>query len=111
MSGVRPRSSVGQSLVRCCPGGRRCSSGREILPVRKRPSRAQRSLLRVSLLSGGGSWSSVMSELLFVAMHRRFMLGVAHRRIDDQREKDHAAEIVIEPALMAEGLEVQCDRG
>ena len=27
-----------------------------ILPVRKRPSRAQRSLLRVSLLSGGGSF-------------------------------------------------------
>src|SRR5918995_5195034 len=62
MFGVSPRSSVGQSLVRCWPGGRRASSGREILPVRNFPSRAQRALLRVSLLSGGGSWSSDMSS-------------------------------------------------
>src|SRR5436305_10935041 len=91
--GVRPRSSTGQSRVRCCPGGKRCSPGREMLPVRKRPSRAQRCLLRVSLLIGGGSFSSVISvlRLLFMPVHRRFMLGVAHGRVDDQRKKDHAA--------------------
>src|ERR1700674_6043570 len=102
-------------MVRCCPGGRRCSSGREVLPVRKRPSRAQRCLVRVSLDSGGSSLSSAISHALIagddapllVTMHRRFMLGVAHRRVDDQREKDHTAEIIIEPVLMAEALEIQ----
>src|SRR5260370_19110939 len=76
--GVRPRSSTGQSLVRCCPGGRRCCWGREALPVRKRPSRAQRCLVRVSLLSGGGSFSSAITHaVLFVPVHRRFVLGVS----------------------------------
>src|SRR5438445_12475325 len=110
MLGISPRSSTGQSRVRCCPGGRRCSSGRDILPVRNFPSCAQRCLLRVSLLSGGGSFWSVMSEPLFdafssrepvptphrvrgrlslepacplVPMHRRFLLGVTLRPIDD----------------------------
>ena len=46
----------------------------------------------------------------FVAMHRGFMLGVAHRRIDDQRQEDHAAEIVVEPVLVAERLELERDR-
>src|SRR5882757_5087225 len=127
MFGVRPRSRVGQSLVRCCPGGRRCSAGRAVLPVRKRPSRAQRSLLRVSLLSGGGSWSSAMSNLQLqppgyacdallmqfslVPMHRRLMLGVAHGRIDEQRQEDDAAQIIVEPLLVPEALERERDRG
>src|SRR5229473_6216912 len=101
MFGVTPRSSVGQSRVKCCPGGRRCSCGREVLPVRKRPSRAQRCLVRVSLLIGGGSFSSAITHaVLFVPVHRRFMLGIAHRRVDDQRQTDHAAEIIVEPVLV-----------
>src|ERR1700674_1698797 len=110
--GVRPRSRMGQSFVRCWPGGRRCSSGRAVFPVRKRPSRAQRALLRVSLDVGGWSLSSAISHAiiarddiarddapLLVTMHRRFMLGVAHGHVDNQREKDDTAEIVIEPVL------------
>src|SRR5260370_42026615 len=109
--GVRPRSRTGQSLVRCCPGGKRCSSGREVFPVRKRPSRAQRSLLRVSLLIGGGSFSSAISHaILFVPVHRRFMLGIAHGCVDDQRQADHAAEIIVEPVLVSETLAIQRDR-
>src|SRR4051794_33983527 len=108
--GVRPRSRTGQSRVTCCPGGSRCSSGREVLPVRKRPSCAQRSLVRVSLLTGGGSFSSAIPHAwLFVAMHCRCVLGVAHRRVDNQRQKDHAAEIVIEPLFVAKALEIERD--
>jgi hypothetical protein len=39
------------------------------------------------------------------------MFGVAHRRIDDEREEDHAAEIIIEPVLMPQRLEIERDRG
>src|SRR5258708_2838146 len=45
-----------------------------------------------------------------VAMHRRFMLGVAHGRIDDERQANHAAEISVEPVLVPEALEIQRDR-
>src|SRR5919204_1982905 len=111
MFGVSPRSSVGQSMVRCWPGGNRASSGRETLPVRNFSSRAQRCLLRVSLLSGGGSFSSAISEQSLVAMHRGGMFGVTHRGIDDEREKDHAAEIIIEPVFMSQRLEIERNRG
>src|SRR5690349_16866022 len=36
---------------------------------------------------------------LFVAMHGRIGLGVAHEQVDQQRNPDHAGEIVIIPAL------------
>src|SRR5260370_41218923 len=113
--GVRPRSRTGQSLVRCCPGGSRCCSGREVLPVRKRPSRAQRCLVRVSLLTEGGSFSSAITDdVLFVAsslvaMHRRFMLGVAHCRVDDQLQTEHAAETIVQPVPGPEALEIPRD--
>src|ERR1700733_10580764 len=47
---------------------------------------------------------------LLVTMHRRFMLGVAHGRVDKQRETDDTAEIVIKPVFVAETLEIQRDR-
>jgi sirohydrochlorin ferrochelatase len=38
------------------------------------------------------------------------MLGVAHGGVDDQRQEDDAAEIVVEPLLVAKALEIQRDR-
>src|SRR5258706_5959158 len=46
-----------------------------------------------------------------MTMHRRFMFGVAHGRVDDQRQAYHAAEIIIEPVLVAETLEIKRNRG
>src|SRR4051812_41995960 len=116
MLGVMPRSSTGQSRVRCWPGGSRWSSGRAIVPVRNLPSRAQRCLLAVSFESGGRSSSVIAGPPLFafgpslVTVHRRGVLGVAHGGVDNQRQEDHAAEIIIEPLLVALLLEVQRDR-
>src|SRR5690349_13649322 len=64
--GVWPRSRIGQFLTRCCPGGRRASSGREVMPVRNLPSSAHRDFVLVSFESSGvsGTWHlRVSSEL------------------------------------------------
>src|SRR3954453_877082 len=52
----------------------------------------------------------LLPRALFVTMHRRIRLGVAHEQIDHERDADHASEIIIVPALMAERFEPERDR-
>src|SRR5271163_1660735 len=48
---------------------------------------------------------------LFVAMHRRFMLGISHGRVNEERQEDDAGEIIVKPFLMAHFLEIERNRG
>src|SRR4051812_33886051 len=43
-------------------------------------------------------------------MHGGSVFGVAHGGVDDQRDKDHAAEVIIEPVFVPKALEVQRNR-
>ena len=45
-----------------------------------------------------------------MAVHRRIGLGVAHEYIDQEGDRDHSGEIVVEPAFVTVRLEPQGDR-
>ena len=44
-----------------------------------------------------------------VPMHRGFVFRVAHRHIDEERQEYDAGEIIIEPVLVSDALEVKRD--
>src|SRR3954447_24775613 len=87
-------------------------AGRQALIFRARDLAGQKAafarpfFLRARQLAVG--WRLVGHELL-VPVHRGGMLGAAHGGIDDQRQADDTSEIVVEPLLMPDALEIERD--
>src|SRR5579883_1143658 len=118
------RDVGGQSEIEDGPVLREMLSWRQSLFLRTRALSGQETTLPCPALLGagqlGGWWFIAIVDHIprrprrdassFVAMHRGFMFGIPHGRINDQRQENDGGEIVVEPSLVSDALEIQRNR-